>query len=270
MAKDTTLPDGGVNSTTTSRPRALGIRSITTADLADAVVRGLDDFNAKPSHIIFLCLIYPVLGLILSRLTFGYDVLPLLFPMIAGFALIGPFAALGLYELSRRREMGLEVAWRHAFDVFQSASIRPILILGFGLLAIFIAWLYTARSIYLEIMGPAVPVSIWAFAEQVLTTPEGWALIAVGNGVGLLFAVVAMSISVVSFPLLLDRPVGVVAAIMTSVRAVRTNPGPLAMWGVFVACALIVGSLPFFIGLAIVMPVLGHSTWHLYRKLVEH
>lgn len=263
MAKESTLiePD--------ERAIPLNVRVIRTADLADAVGRGLDDFGAKPTHIVFLCLIYPIMGLVLSRLAFGYDVLPLLFPMIAGFALIGPFAAIGLYEISRRREQGLEVNWKDALGVTKSASFGGIIILGIVLFIIFLCWLYTAQAIYIEIMGTAVPESIWSFAERVLTTTEGWTLIVVGNGVGLLFAVVAMSISVVSFPLLLDRHVGVVVAILTSVKAVQVNPVPMLVWGMFVAGALVAGALPFFIGLAIVMPVLGHSTWHLYRKVVE-
>jgi uncharacterized membrane protein len=103
----------------------------------------------------------------------------------------------------------------------------------------------------------------------VLTTPEGYRLIVVGNAVGFIFAVVAFALSAVSFPLLLDRHVGVAAAIVTSVRAVLKNPVTMAAWGLLVAVALAIGSLPFFIGLAVVMPVLGHATWHLYRKVVE-
>ena len=174
-----------------------------------------------------------------------------------------------MYELSRRRELGLAVSWGHAFGVFRSHSTRAIVTLGVLLTAIFFAWLAAAEAIYGLTFGGAAPLSIAAFARQVFATPAGWALIVVGNGVGFLFAVVVLTISVVSFPLLLDRDVGAVMAVQTSVRAVLKNPQTMALWGVIVAGTLALGCLPLFIGLAVAMPVLGHSTWHLYRKVVE-
>jgi len=245
------------------------VRTIGIAELKEALLKGIDDFWAMPSHAMFLSLIYPVVGVILGRLTFGYDVLPLLFPIIAGFALIGPFAAIGLYELSRRREHGLDVSWRRAFDVIYSPSFAAIAALGLLLMAIFVIWLATAQAIYIANFGYAPPESLQTFIRQIFTTPAGWRLIVIGNFVGFLFAVVVLTLSVVSFPLLLDRNVGVMAAVLTSVRAVLKNPVTMAVWGLIVACALAIGSLPLFFGLAVVMPVLGHATWHLYRRVVE-
>jgi uncharacterized membrane protein len=245
------------------------VRSIGPADLEDALVKGLDDFWAMPTHVVFLSLIYPVVGLALGRATFGYDIVPLLFPLAAGFALIGPFAAIGLYELSRRRELGLDTAWKHAFDIVHSPSLGAIVTLGFLLMVIFSIWLAVAHAIYVANFGYQEPTSLITFALKVLTTPEGHNLIIVGNAVGFLFAVLAFSLSVVSFPLLLDRHIGVTAAALTSVRAVLRNPMTMALWGLIVAGGLVIGSLPFLLGLAIVMPVLGHATWHLYRKVVE-
>jgi uncharacterized membrane protein len=236
------------------------VRKIELADLKDALAKGLDDFRAMPTHVIFLSVIYPIIGIALGATTFGYDVIPLLFPLAAGFALIGPLAAIGLYELSRRRELGLDTSWKHAFDIMHSPSIWGIAALGALLLALFVVWLGVAQAIYAAAFGVDERVSPMTFAQKVLTTPEGHWLIIVGNTVGLLFAVVAFALSVVSFPLLLDRHVGVAAAIATSVRAVLKNPVIMAVWGLLVAFALFVGSLPFFIGLAVVMPVLGHST----------
>lgn len=245
------------------------IRKITTADLRDALARGLDDFRAMPSHVVFLSLIYPVVGLIFGQLAFGYEVLPILFPLVAGFALIGPLAAIGLYELSRRREQGLEASWKEAFGVLRSSSLPAIVTLGSLLMAIFIAWLIAAQVIYNATFGDIRHASLAAFASDIFTTRTGWTLIVVGNVVGFLFAVLAFAISVVSFPLLLDRDVSFAAAIATSVRTVAANPVTMALWGIVVVAALVLGSIPFLIGLAIVMPVLGHSTWHLYRKAVE-
>jgi len=251
------------------RPARPIIRKITPADLLDALRKGYADLAAMPSHAVFLCLIYPLAGLILWRIAIGYDVLPLLFPLAAGFALIGPFAALGLYELSRRREQKLEPYWSHAFDVFRSPSFGAIAALGLLLVVIFFVWLGVAQAIYVSAFGDTPAASIPDFFRQVLTTPAGWMLILVGNGVGFLFAMLVLVISVVSFPLLLDRDVGAAVAVLTSIRAVLANPLTMALWGLIVAALLVLGSLPFLIGLTFVMPLLGHATWHLYRKVVE-
>jgi uncharacterized membrane protein len=249
-------------------PADLQLRAIRPVDLKDALARGLSDFAAMPTHIVFLCVIYPVVGLILARLSFGYDILPLLFPLMTGFALIGPFAAIGLYELSRRREQGLETCWTDAFDVLGSPSFAAIAALGFLLTLIFSVWLAAADWIYVATFGDKPVASVGDFLDRILTTSSGWKLIIVGNAIGFLFAFLVLTISVVSFPLLLDRDVGVATAILTSTRLTFGSPIAMSLWGLIVAGLLVIGSLPFFIGLAIVMPVLGHSTWHLYRKAV--
>jgi uncharacterized membrane protein len=242
---------------------------IKVTDLRDAVVRGLDDFGAYRTDVIFLCLIYPLVGISLALLTFGYETLPLLFPLASGFALVGPVAAVGLYEMSRRREQGIPITWADAFGAISSPAFGAILVLGLVLLAIFLLWLLAANVIYELTLGPEPPVSIAAFVRDVFTTRAGWAMIAVGVGVGLLFALLVLAISVVSFPLLLDRDVGLRTAVLTSISAVTANPGPMAVWGLIVAAGLLIGSIPAFLGLIIVMPVLGHATWHLYRKVVD-
>jgi len=245
------------------------VRTIGLRDIKNALAEGIADFSAMPTHAVFLCLIYPVVGIALARMAMGYNVLPLLFPLAAGFALVGPFAALGLYEMSRRREAGLDVSWKHALDVFRSPSIGAIAVLGLMLVALFLVWIAVAQSIYVAYFGYTPAAAMSDFLHQVLTTPAGWGLIIVGNGVGFLFAVLALTLSVVSFPLLLDRDVGAATAILTSVRAVLANPVTMAMWGLIVAALLLIGSLPAFLGLAVVVPILGHATWHLYRKVVE-
>jgi uncharacterized membrane protein len=244
------------------------VRKIGMRDLRDALAKGIEDFREIPTHVIFLSLIYPVGALIVAQLTLN-DLAYLFFPLAAGFALIGPVAAIGLYELSRRRELGLGLFWTHAFDVRHSRSIRGIVTLGVLLIVIFLLWIAVAHAIYIATFGPAPVESIPNFLRQVFTTREGWTLIVVGNGVGFLFAVVVLMIGVVSFPLLLDRDVGAGTAMLTSARVVLKNPVTMAVWGLIIAGLLLIGSLPLFIGLAVVMPVLGHSSWHLYRKVVE-
>lgn len=245
------------------------VRRIGASDLKAALARGLDDFSAMPSHAIFLCLIYPLVGMFLAALMLGYNVLPLIFPIAAGFALLGPVAALHLYELSRRREAGLDVAWGDAFDVLHSPSFPSIAAIGVVLFVLFLAWIATAQALYQSLFGVPRPESMASFVSEIFTTTTGWKLIVIGNAIGLVFAVVAFTLSVVTFPLLLDRDIGAAEAVATSVRAVVANPVTMAMWAVVVAALLAVGFITFFVGLAVVIPVLGHATWHLYRRIVE-
>lgn len=251
------------------RPGEPAVNTIGMADLRDALAKGIDDFAAMPSHAFFICLIYPVLGLVLARLFLGYDMLHLVFPVAAGFALIGPAAAIGLYELSRRREQGLDASVWHVFDVARSPSIGAIIRLSLMLALIFLAWLYVAQLIYTQIMGNAPPESIAAFIRDIATMESGHRLIVVGNAVGFCFAVLVLIISVVSFPMMVDRKTSAATAVRTSIRAVVENPLVIAAWGLFVAGALLFGFLTFGLGLAVVLPVLGHATWHLYRKIVS-
>jgi uncharacterized membrane protein len=248
---------------------SLVVRRIAPSDLFDALARGIDDFVAMPSHAVFLCVIYPLLGIALIAMALGNSMLPLAFPIAAGFALVGPLAAIGLYELSRRREAGLDSSTSHALDVLHSPSLGAIVALGLLLMAIFLIWLAVADAIYIAYFGYHGPASVGQFVSDVLHTRAGWMLIVVGSGVGFLFAVLVLTISAVSFPLLLDRDVGAAVAVLTSIRVVAKNPLTMALWGFIVAASLVIGSIPFFLGLTVVMPVLGHATWHLYRRAVE-
>jgi uncharacterized membrane protein len=244
------------------------VRRIGLADLRDALTKGLSDFGAYRTDVVFLCIMYPAAGLVLAWAAFDYDFLPLLFPLASGFALLGPLAAVGLYEMSRRREQGDVASWADAFGVVRSPAFGAIFVLGLVLLGVFLLWLGAAYGIYAATLGPEPPTSFGSFFREVFTTGAGWAMIIVGMGVGFLFAVLVLTISVVSFPMLLDRDVGLYTAVATSVLAVVTNPVTMAVWGLIVAGGLLIGSLPVLLGLIIVMPVLGHATWHLYRKLV--
>ncbi len=248
-----------------STPVYPSVRKIGPADLKDALAKGVEDFLTMPSSLVFLGLIYPIVGIGLL----ASSPLPLLFPLMSGFALVGPFAAIGLYEISRRRELGLDTSWAHAFGVARSHSMFSILSLGVLLLVIFACWEFTARSLYVALFGSTPPESFIQFIANILGTPQGWKLIGFGTAIGLLFDVVALSLSVVSLPLLLDRDVDVPDAILTYIRSVLTNPFTMALWGIIVASILAIGFLLLFIGLAVAVPILGHSTWHLYRRVVD-
>ena len=248
---------------------ALPVRGIGPEDLKEALRKGVDDFMAMPTHLAFLGLFYPFFGAVLGALTFSGNALQLVFPLVSGFALVGPIAAIGLYELSRRRELGLETSWDHAFDVLRSPALPSIVALGFVLMVIFIAWIATAQALFQWLYGNALPDSFTGFLRDVLTTSRGWTLIVLGHALGFLFAAVVFSISVVSFPLLLDRNVGVGPAVLTSLQAVRANPRTMAVWALVIAVGLMIGSAPLLVGLVIVMPILSHASWHLYRRTVE-
>ena len=258
----------GADSGASAFAPAPSIRKLTSSDLARALRLGWEDFKAMPSHAIVLCIIYPLLGLVLARIVHGYSVLPLLFPLAAGFALIGPFAALGLYELSRKRENGEATSVWDAFAVLRSPSFGAMLGLGVLLLVLFGVWIAVAQAIYVAAFGYAPAATIPGFASQVFTTPGGWWLIAIGCGIGFLFALLALCISVVAFPMMLDRHVGITDAMLTSMQVTLKNPVIIVQWGAIVAALLVLGTLPFFLGLAVTLPLLGHASWHLYRRAV--
>lgn len=245
------------------------VNRLNIEDLRGALRDGVADFAAFRSDVMFACLLYPVIGLIVAWFAFDNELLPLLFPMMAGFALVGPVAAIGLYEMSRRRAEGLPASWADGFKVLSSPSLVPILCLSAALFVIFAAWIGAAALIYNATLGPEPPASISAFAAATLGTGAGWAMVVIGFAVGFVFALTVLAISVVSFPLLIDRNVGLVAAIVTSVRVFMANPRIVLTWGALIAAALALASVPLFLGLIVVMPVLGHATWHLYRRAVQ-
>jgi uncharacterized membrane protein len=244
------------------------VRPISFADLGDALRKGASDFWQRPSHYLFLVIIYPVVGFIIAVWTAGGSLFPLLYPVATGFALIGPLAALGLYEISRRREQGLDDHPAYAFLVLKSPALGSIAVLGFMLAACFAIWLLAADALYLFYFRTNPPETLMALVWETFTTPRGWGLLMWGNLIGFCFAFFVLATTVVAFPLLLDRGGDAMRAIGTSVRAVMTSPFQFMTWGLIVAILLFVGSLPFFVGLAIVLPILGHATWHLYRKAV--
>lgn len=252
-------------------PAPLVTRQINTIGFDDllAVLRqGAQDFLVQPSHLVFLFLLYPIIGFVLSYAAFDYALMPLLFPLVAGFALLGPITAVGIFELSRLREQGQTPALRDAFGVATSPAFAPVALVVGLLTLLFVAWIVVAQRIVYFTIGVEAPEGLADFLTTVFATGAGWEMFALGNLVGAGFAFAAMAISVVSLPMLVDGERSATVALATSIRAVRQNLVPMLAWGVIVAVALALAMVPVFAGLIVVLPVLGHATWHLYRRLV--
>ena len=246
MAQETSFADVVV---TTDE---IGIRKIHVHDLWQSLREGYDDFNAKPSLGVFVTIIYPLVALLLTLYLLGEHPLHMIFPVIAGFTLLGPVVSVALFEMSRRRERGLDLNWRSAFQFIHSSSFAPILALSIAMMLLYVGWLFMAKFLYVGLFGAHPPVSIADFATQLVTTRRGGALVFYGNAVGFVFAFTALAISVVGFPLLLDKPVSSVTAMITSIRAVTSNPAVMAVWGVTVVVLLAAGALLPLVGLAAV------------------
>ena len=244
------------------------LRQIGTDDIRAALRAGWTDFMATPTQLLFLCIIYPIFGFVLARAAAGGNLLPLVWPLISGFALVGPLAALGLYEISRRRDAGLPTSWSDVFRVLQSPALMQIVGMGVIMAVIFALWLLTARGIFLATMGDISHEGPMALLRDVFSRPGGMALLLLGNAVGALFAVLVLALSAISLPMLLDRHVSLPTAIATSFRAFRENRVVMLAWGLVVAVGLAVGMATLFVGLAVTLPLLGHATWHLYKRVV--
>ena len=257
-------PDTAVATPTSDR---FAIRTIGTSEIRESLAQGWDDFMARRGDLLVVGLIYPLIGIAAAFLFLGGNLFHLFFPVAAGISLLGPVAAIGFYELARRREDGLESDWSHFLDVRKRPAWDSLMAVAGLLLVIFFFWVAAAAILWNSIIGVS-PTSVGHLLSLLFGTPQGWALMIVGNLVGLGFAALVLTISVVSMPMLVDCDVDARTALDTSVRAVMANKGAMARWGLIVAALLVLGSIPLFVGLAVVLPVLGYATWHLYAHAV--
>lgn len=244
-------------------------RRITNEDLRISLRQGLDDFQAMRGDLVFAGLIYTFIGLAAVVMTTNGPLMPFFLPVVAGVGLLGPVAAVGFYEMARRREDGLESHWWNFLDVRKRPSVDDMGIVAGLLLAIFALWLVVAGLLYVALFGWAAPTSIPEFAAMVFTTPRGWALIVAGAAIGALFGWIVLAISVASLPMLVDANLTAAEAVSASWRAAHANKREMIRWGLTVAGLLVLGSIPLFVGLAFVLPWLGYATWHLYTRLVD-
>lgn len=244
------------------------VREIGPEQIRSALSKGVDDFIALRSDVMLAVVLYPVIGLFLAAWVIHSGEYYTLFPLLAGFPLLGPVAAVGLYEMSRRREQGEPANWGAVIDTLSGVVLGPVLAMALLLGIVFSAWLYSAALIWQATLGGQSYGSFMQLLSDVFSTTNGWRLLVLGMAVGFVFATIALCISVVTFPMLLDRRVGVPVALATSIEVVRRNPGTVALWGLIVAVTLAIGMIPLFVGLIIVLPILGHASWHLYREAV--
>jgi len=257
---------------TRGAPRKTGliaVRKIGDEDLRIALRQGLDDFLDMRGDILFAGLIYTIIGVAAVVMTTNQALMPYFIPVVAGVGLLGPVAAVGFYELARRREKGETAVWSHFFDVVKRPAADDMGVVAALLLLIFFVWLLAAGALYAALFGLATPTSVPQFLEMIFGTARGWALIIGGGIVGAAFGWVVLSLSVASLPMLVDCDVSAADAVSTSWRAAQENKGELFRWGVVVTVLLVLGSIPLFVGLAFVLPWLGYSTWHLYTRLID-
>lgn len=244
-----------------------GINSIGTAAIGIALRAGLRDFLRAPIYGLFFSLIYVIGGWIIWKVYSALGQEWWLIPVIVGFPILAPFAAVGLYEVSRRLEQGERLDWRGVLGVVFAQKDRQVPSMAMVILLMFMFWVFVAHTTFALFMGLSAMTNV-STSFGFLLQGNGPVMLLVGSLIGAGFAAVLFSITVVGLPLILDREVDFISAMILSVQAVLANVGPMILWGVTIAVLLFLGMAPMFLGLFVVLPVLGHATWHMYRQLV--
>jgi uncharacterized membrane protein len=243
------------------------VRPIRVDDVYAALADGWRDFRAAPQFGLFFGGIYALGGIFIMLELWRLEQPLWIIPLAFAFPLLGPFVAIGLYEVSRRREAGLPLDWADVLSVIWRERGRQIPSMAFIVLAGFMIWVWFARLILAIFLG-RMQFAVYSDLELLFTTGSGLAMLAVGTAVGGVIAFVLFAVTAVSLPMLLEREIDFVTAMITSFNAVTSNLRPMLLWAAIIAVGLIGAMVPFFLGLVVVLPVLGHATWHLYRRVV--
>jgi uncharacterized membrane protein len=244
------------------------VRAIAVSDIREALAAGWRDFRRAPQFGIFFGAFYAGWGILIAAMLTVFHMAYLVFPVSIGFVLMGPFLAVGLYEVSRRLERGEALSWAGVLGVIWLQRQRELVWMAFVMLFVFWIWMYQVRLLLALFLGFMSFSDLAGFLRIVFTTEEGLWFLLVGNVVGAFLSLLLFSVTVVSCPLLLDREADFVTAIVTSVRTVVASGAPMIGWGLLVVALMLAAALPAFLGLLVVLPVLGHTTWHLYRRAV--
>ncbi len=245
------------------------VMPLTVADIRACLMQGITDFARAPRFGLFFGGIFALIGMIITLALVRWNMAWMVYPFAIGFPLIGPFAAAGLYEVSRRLESGETLTWSAILSVVWAQRRRELSWMAFTMLFFFWVWMYQIRLMIALFLGRLSFSTLDRFFSVVLTTPEGWLFLAVGHVVGAALALILFSITVISMPLLMEREVDFITAMITSVKTVIASPAAMLGWGVVVTLAVIAACVPFFFGLLVVLPILGHTTWHIYRMAVR-
>lgn len=250
-------------------PRGLpGVNRVTAGDIAASLRAGVSDFLARPVMSGFFGLFYASFGLLFVWCLVWLGQVWMIIPAIVGFPLVAPFAAAGLYEMSRRLETGERFGWAEILTVMADQRRREMGWMAFVTLFIFWVWMYQVRLWLAIILQDSSFSDLAGFLDIVFFTPEGWTFLAVGTCAGALLSAALFSVTVVAMPMLLDRDIDFVSAMLTSVRVVTENPVVMLSWAAIISVTMLVSLVPAFLGLIVTLPILGHTTWHLYRRAV--
>jgi uncharacterized membrane protein len=244
------------------------VRAATFEDVRAALSQGWQDFASAPAYGLFFGGIYALGGLLVVSTVAFMGMSYLAYPLAAGFVLIGPFVAAGLYEVSRRLEKNEPLDWRGVIGVVFAQGGREFAWMAFVSIFAFIVWMYQVRLLLALFLGFQSFASFGAFMHVLVTTGDGLAFLALGHIVGAVMASLVFSLTAISFPLLLDRDVDFITAMIVSVQAVIKSPVVMLGWAFAIVVIIALASAPFFLGLFVALPVLGHATWRLYRRIV--
>lgn len=253
-----------MNTKAADRPEVLHVEF---SDLRAALRGALRDFARAPHYGLFFACFYVVGGWLIWWAVTAKGQIWWTLPASAGFPILGPFIACGLYEVSRRLEAGEALDRRQIFGVIFRQKDRQIPSMAAVIVVFFLFWNFLAHMIFALFLGNATMTNV-SSSLAVFATVEGMTMLAVGTAVGAVFATLLFALTVVSLPMLLEREVDFVTAMLTSFAVVTESPLVMLTWGAVIGALLFVGMLPGFLGLFAVLPVLGHATWHLYRHAI--
>jgi uncharacterized membrane protein len=251
------------------RRTVIRVNTVTPADIKAALKAGFSDLLARPVMSGFFGLFYAVFGILMVWGLVWLEKIWMIIPAVVGFPLVAPFAAAGLYEMSRRMQAGQGFGWKDILTVMADQRKREMGWMAFVTLFILWVWFYQVRLWLAIILQDASFSSFDGFLNAVFFTPEGWTFLAVGTGVGALLSAALFTVTVIAMPMLLERETDVVTAMLTSVRVVVDNPVVMLTWAAIISVTMVLSLVPAFLGLVFTLPILGHTTWHLYRRAVQ-
>ena len=244
------------------------VNTVTADDIAASLRAGFSDFLARPIMSGFFGLFYAVFGLFLVWTLIWLGKIWMIVPALVAFPLVAPFAAAGLYEMSRRLQKGESFGWSEILTVMANQRKREMGWMAFVTLFVLWVWFYQFRTVLVIVLQNSSFSDLDGFLNTVFFTPEGWLFLAIGSCVGALLSAVLFAVTVIAMPMLLERDIDFVSAMLTSIRVVTENPAVMLTWAAIIAVTMLLSLVPAFLGLIFTLPILGHTTWHLYKRAV--